>query len=171
MARLAVQADRRLGAVERGLSLGAASLVLILTLLTAVEVISRYLLNRPIPGTWELSQLMLVGIVFLGLADGQAGGRHVRVELFIGRLDPGVRRWLELLALALGLGVFVLILWAGARDTWRAWEIGDYTLGSVAFPVWPSKLMVPVGSLFLTLRFAIQIVQTIAGPERPAGAG
>lgn len=171
MARLAAQADRWLGVIERGLSLGAAGLVLVLTLLTAAEVLSRYLFNRPIPGTWELSQLMLVGIVFLGLAHAQAGGRHVRVELLVRRLGPGIRWWLERLALVLGLGIFAVILWAGARDTWRAWEIGDYTLGSIAFPVWPSKLMVPLGSLFLTLRFLIQLVRSPTSPDHPARAG
>jgi TRAP-type C4-dicarboxylate transport system permease small subunit len=170
MTRLAAHVDRRLGVIERGFSLCAAGLVFVLTVLTVAEVIARYLFNSPIPGTWELSQLMLVGIVFLGLADAQAGGRHVRVELFIRRLDPGVRRGLELMALALGLVMFIFILWAGARDTWRAWDIGDYTLGSVTFPVWPSKLMVPAGSLLLVIRFAVQMMRTIGSPARPEGA-
>lgn len=151
--------ERWLDTVERALSFSAAILVLVLTLLTAAEVVLRYGFNSPIPGTWELSQLLLVGIVFLGFAHTQAKGGHVRVELLIARVGPAWRRGLDLLGLAVGVAVFAVIFWVGLKDTWTAWAIADYTLGSVAFPIWPSKLMVPVGSLLLCLRLVVQIVR------------
>jgi TRAP-type C4-dicarboxylate transport system permease small subunit len=156
-------AERMLGTVERGLGLLAAGLVLVLMVLTTADVTLRYGLNSPVPGSWELSQLLLVGIVFLGLAHTQAVGRHVRVELFLRAAGAAARRRLDLLGLIVGFVVFALIFWVGLRDTWNAWAIGDYTLGSITFPVWPSKLMVPVGSLLLCLRLLVQIVRCLRG--------
>lgn len=115
-----------------------------------------------------------MGIVFLGFAHTQAKGGHVRVELLIARVGPAWRRGLDLLGLAVGVAVFAMIFWTGLKDAWGAWATGDYTLGSVAFPIWPSKLMVPVGSLLLCLRLVVQIARNLlqmrgAGASREPG--
>jgi TRAP-type mannitol/chloroaromatic compound transport system permease small subunit len=106
--------------------------------------------------------------VFLGFAHTQSSGRHVRVEILLQRVGSETRRYLDVLGLLAGFAIFALIFWSSLVDTWVAWVTGDYTLGSVAFAVWPSKLMIPVGSFFLCLRLLVQIVSRLHSREAEA---
>jgi len=145
--------------IERGLVVTGAVLTFLLMAATAVDVVMRYVFNSPIAGVWEASKLMLVGIVFLGLASTQAEGGHVRVEILRNRVRGRGGEALDMLGLALGLLIFSLIFWTGALEAWNSWQIQDYTMGRIYFPLWPSKALIPLGSLFLCVRLLTQMVR------------
>lgn len=51
-------------------------------LLTCVDVIGRYLFTRPIPGSFELTEILLAAIIFIGLPIVSLKNDHVTVDLF-----------------------------------------------------------------------------------------
>jgi TRAP-type C4-dicarboxylate transport system permease small subunit len=57
-----------------------------LMIMTALDVLGRDVLNRPIPGTVELSQYLLSVFILLGFAYTQQVKAHVTVSLFTSRL-------------------------------------------------------------------------------------
>ena len=62
----------------------AAALMLALMLITCVDVIGRYFLNKPLWGGFELTEMLLAALIFAGLPLVTLRGEHVVVDL----LDP-----------------------------------------------------------------------------------
>ena len=67
-----------------GLGSIAALLVLAMMTVTTVDVTGRYLLNRPLTGAFEITELLLAALIFLGLPLATERDEHITVDL----LDP-----------------------------------------------------------------------------------
>ncbi len=96
--------------------LGIAASVLLggMTLLTFVDVLARYLFNRPIRGGFEVTELMLLVLIYAGLPLVSHADEHVTMD-FIDRLLPDwlVRAWVRVMhAIIAGLMLFL---------AWQAW--------------------------------------------------
>jgi TRAP-type C4-dicarboxylate transport system permease small subunit len=56
--------------------------------LTATDVCGRYVFRNAIDGASELTELMMVIIIFLSLSDTSSSGGHIAVEVITSRLSP-----------------------------------------------------------------------------------
>lgn len=89
----------RLNAGMRWCLIAAAGLLLTaMMLLTVADVFGRYVLNSPVPGAFEATEIMLALAIFAGLPIVTARGDHVAVRLIVDHLPAPVRRVLDLLA-------------------------------------------------------------------------
>jgi TRAP-type transport system small permease protein len=79
--------DRRVAPV---LGWFAAAVLMGLMLLTCVDVGGRYLLNSPVWGAFELTEMMLAALIFAALPLVTLRNEHVTVDLF----DPVTPDWL-----------------------------------------------------------------------------
>lgn len=138
-----------------GLNVVAAIFIFILMLLVSADVVGRYVFNRPLYGTFEIAESLLVFIVFLGFAYTQHEKGNIRVQVLANRLPLRVRSLLDVVAHALGLAIFALITYEAGRHAIEAWRIGEESVGMVRIPLWPSRFAVPVGSFFLAIQFTI----------------
>ena len=68
--------------LDRILGLVAAFLLLGLMLLTAVDVVSRYVFNWPLRGAFELTELGLLVLIFAGLPLASRRGEHVTLDFY-----------------------------------------------------------------------------------------
>ncbi len=153
---------RLLDAVDRATLIWGVVVVAALTVVTVADVIGRYVFNHPIAGVYEVTQLMLVAIVFTGIAAVQAGEGHIRVEILLQRIQRRrLRTAMEIVALAFGITAFGLIGWQGLVGFLLAWRTDDYTMGLIEFPTWPAKVWIPAGSALICLRLLQQITQEI----------
>ncbi|QQM30369.1 TRAP transporter small permease [Martelella lutilitoris] len=118
------------------LSITAGALLMALMGLTVIDVIGRYVLNAPIRGAAELSELLLVSLVYLGLPAVCLDGGHVTVDL----VTKSLPRWSERARLFVtGLvssGVLGIIAW---RLYAYGAQVGGYNLvtNSLRLPVAP----------------------------------
>jgi TRAP-type C4-dicarboxylate transport system permease small subunit len=99
--------DRLLGAT-------AALLLLGLMLLTTVDVVSRYIFNWPLRGAFEITELLLLTLIFAGLPLASRAGEHVTLDFIDRPLTPWGRRLLRRL-IDLLCGAIILGL------AWRVW--------------------------------------------------
>ena len=104
----------------------AAAVMFTLMVLTCVDVIGRYFFNSPIPGGFELTEMLLAGLIFAGLPLVTLRNDHVTVDLF----DPVVPDWLfriqHVIACAIGFvctGYLAWRLWLRAEQMDRAGEV------------------------------------------------
>jgi TRAP-type transport system small permease protein len=74
--------------------LGVASSILLfcMMMLTFVDVVARYLLNRPIRGGFEVTELMLLLLIFAGLPLVSHADEHVTMDFIDRMLPEGARR-------------------------------------------------------------------------------
>ena len=129
--------------------------------LITADVVGRKFLE-PIPGAVEFTELLMVATVFLPLAYVQRQRGHVAVVLFTQRLSPRAQAVLDALAYLVGLVIFGVMFWYTARLAWRSFLIREYTFGLINFPLWPSKMLVPLGLLAFCLQLLVDVVERTA---------
>jgi C4-dicarboxylate transporter DctQ subunit len=155
--------------MEDWLNLCSVFIIMFLMFFATAEILGRYLFNSPIPGHVEIVELIMAGVVFFGIAYTERVGGHVRMELFVTRVLKGRAYHIaEVITATLSLFVYTFILVYTFKASVFSYQIGDNT-AYLYWPTWPSKFAVPLGSLFLCIRFAIEIIQhscqAIAGTE------
>lgn len=69
----------------------AAIILFVMMVLTCVDVVGRYFLARPVPGAFELTEMMLAGLIFTGLPLVTLNQEHVTVDV----LDPIMPDWVS----------------------------------------------------------------------------
>jgi TRAP-type C4-dicarboxylate transport system permease small subunit len=104
--------------LDRVLGAAAALLLLGLMLLTTVDVVSRYIFNWPLRGAFEITELLLLTLIFAGLPLASRAGEHVTLDFIDRPLAPSGRRLLRRL-IDLLCGAIVLGL------AWRVWAKAD----------------------------------------------
>lgn len=111
MAAPAHQWERRADAV---LGIAASAILFAMMALTFVDVVARYVFNRPLRGGFELTELLLLVLIFAGLPLVSHADEHVTMD-FIDRLLRGrARVWLNR---AVHLLVAALMFFM----TWQVW--------------------------------------------------
>ena len=148
-------------AVERFFNAVAASVVVFMMGLTTLDVVLRYIFNSPLPGVYTLCEMLIIGIVFLAIAYVQQHKSHVRVDIFIDRLRGAPRQAFEIATLILALAAFGLMTWQSGLLAWDAWVTGDYEMGLIEYPFWPTKFTMTFGLGLLCLRFVTDIVNYV----------
>ena len=160
---------RQLGKVESiGLTISGVLIVLMMVI-TTIDTFLRQAFNRPIPGVYELESMMLVAIVFLGVAYVQGQKRHISLDLVTSHLTGTVKMTLDFLGSVIFLIVAVLITWRMGIQAYDAMLTGDYFYGVVQFPMWPAKTILTLGTALLSIRLITDIIRNplwSTGPVR-----
>ncbi|MGO1118138.1 TRAP transporter small permease [Rhodovibrionaceae bacterium A322] len=90
-----------------------ALLFAFLTLLTCIDVVSRYFFDSPLPGAFELTELTMGALIFTALPLTTLGREHVEVDLLAQFMTPPLLAKLRIvmdLVTAIILGVFAVLL-------------------------------------------------------------
>src|SRR5262245_24596550 len=87
-------------------------------LLTSVDVVSRYIFNWPLRGAFEITELLLLTLIFAGLPLASRAGEHVTLDFIDRPLTAWGRRLLRRL-IDLICGAIILGL------AWRVWVKAD----------------------------------------------
>ena len=119
--------------------------ILILMLLTTADVVLRYIFSAPIKGAYEISEILLLSAVFLGMAFAQLHREHVKTDLFVVHLSRRTNLILETVLLFPALLMYALLVWCGAVGFWDSWTTGEYRWGLIRIPLWQARLMIPLG--------------------------
>ena len=109
--------------------LGAAASVLLLLLmsLTFVDVVARYVFGRPIAGAFELTELLLLVLIFAGLPLVTYSDEHAVMDFIDRPLGPGGTRALQRLVQALCAATMGLLAWLVWLKADRIWGYRDAT--------------------------------------------
>ena len=153
--------------VENAFNLVAAFAIFILMTLGVLQIGLRSFFNAPIVGYIDMVELSMATMAFLGAAYCQRMGAHIRMEILIGKLKG---RWLwgaEVTGTIVSMIVVGVLVWYGWDHFMRAYEIGDTTIDA-EYPVWPSKLLVPIAFSLWFLRLGLQLVGSIRLFGNPA---
>jgi TRAP-type transport system small permease protein len=107
---------------------GAASAILLaMMLLTVVDVVGRYVFNRPVRGAFEVTELMLLVLIFAGLPLVSYAEEHAVMDFIDRLLAPRGRIRLERAV----QGVCAAFMFLLARLVWlkadRIWAYRDAT--------------------------------------------
>ena len=89
----------------------AMGILVIMMMLTATDVVFRYIFNRPIAGSIELVEYMMAVLVSFGLAYCALEGSHVSVDLVVNTFSEKTQAVIECITSFISLGLFILVTW------------------------------------------------------------
>jgi TRAP-type mannitol/chloroaromatic compound transport system permease small subunit len=133
------------------------------------DVIGTNFFDWPVPGTLEFTESTMVLIVFGALAFTQEKRGHIRVEILHARFGPRVQSLLDMLTHLVALAFFVLLAWYSFGELSYSWEIGEATMGTIRFPLYPARVLLSVGAVLLILQLALDVVADFGRMRRGAG--
>jgi TRAP-type C4-dicarboxylate transport system permease small subunit len=148
--------------LDRALGAAAALLLLGLMMITTADVIGRYIFNRPLRGAFEITELLLLTLIFAGLPLVSRADEHVTLDFIDSALGVRGRALLRRLVDVL-CGLIICGL------AWRVWikagKIGGY--GDTT-----DVLRIPVGPFvyFMALMVAITAIVHLIKAVLPAAA-
>jgi TRAP-type C4-dicarboxylate transport system permease small subunit len=136
--------------------IGTGALV-ILMLVTGIDVVGRYIFNRPLVGAYELSELSLAIVILLGWAYTQSVKGHIDIDILYNKFPKSVRTVLDFFVPLLSLLLFSFIAWQGI--TFTIDSLGWHeTTEMINIPVWIFKLMIFIGAISISLQFIVDII-------------
>lgn len=110
--------------------------LLLMMLLTVADVFLRTIMNKPIIGTTEISEQMMVALVFMGLGWCALQGKQIRVDLCATRYSSGMLRIIDLIVYSIGLVLVAIICWRTFIMTLTVHELG-ITCAYIGMPKFP----------------------------------
>ena len=158
--------DRFYAAVEavvRGLAAIGSFCAFAIFVCMMVDIVWREVLRGSTEYAVDLSELLMVPLVFLILPYVAQIGANVRVELFIDSVSPRLRFIFELVSYLVFLPFAVLIGWVGWLATYDAYRFTSITESGI--PKWPAMALIPFGSAFLCMQIIVLISRHISSKQ------
>ena len=152
--------DRFAQPIEDAANMIAAIAIFLLMVLGCSQILLRTAFNTPIAGYIDMVELSMAGMAFLGAAYCQRLGSHIRMEILIGYLKG---RWIwafEIIGTLAAMFIIGVLIWYSWDHFLRSFQLGDTTIDA-EFPVWPSKLLVPIAFILWFVRLTIQLLGSI----------
>ena len=143
----------------------AATVLMLLMIVTFIDVAGRYLFLAPLPGAFEMTEIMMAMLIFAGLPLVSRANQHVTVNLIIGLLSPKIRHFQRLITqiiMALVFGVMAWRMWIKAVEMLVQGDETAYLLIPIAPVAFFMTILLGVSSLIVAIQFA----RIIRGKER-----
>ena len=141
-------------------------LLLAMLIHMCADVVLKYALNSPIPGTAEVvAYYYMVAAVFLPLPLVEIRNGGIYVDLFYNLFGVSVRRVLILFAYLAQLGFFGLLAWQSSIDAFDALAKRELVEGQIYVYIWPARFFLPLGFGLAALVSALRIVQVVSRPD------
>jgi TRAP-type C4-dicarboxylate transport system permease small subunit len=140
-----------------------------LMMVTVVDVFMRYLFNRPIRGSFDAVEGLLLVFVFNSMAATFFGRRNVVIDLVDSFVPRRVAGLLVRIADILSVGVLALLAWAMLTPAMQSYAYGELKqdLGLPIYILWVLAIVSLAGTIFCAAATAL----ARPAPDRSAHAG
>ena len=141
----------------------AALLVAISCSISALNALSRYTLDLSSNAFLEIQWQMFAGIFLLGSAHVLKLNEHVRVDLFYGAMSARGKLWVDVFGfVCFFFPVCILMLDMSVPWALTSMREGEISANAGGLPVWPVKLILPLGFALLTLQGVAELIRRVA---------
>lgn len=132
---------------------GVCIVIICITIL--VRVTGRWF-GVVIPSSGDIAGYLLAASSFLALAYSFRSGSHIRVSLFLQKLNPRAIIFVERTILLFASVLVSYLSYNLCFMVWESWEFEEVTHGYIPMPLWVVQLPVAFGSTI----FAISVIDT-----------
>jgi TRAP-type transport system small permease protein len=113
--------------VEGLLGIAASAILMAMMLLTFVDVVARYVFSRPLRGAFEVTELMLLVLIFAGLPLVSFTDEHAVMDFVDRVLSPRGLALMQRLVQAVSAAFMFLLAWLTWLKADRIWAYRDTT--------------------------------------------
>jgi len=100
----------------------------IMAIVMAIDVVGRYLFNRPLNGSDEFIGSLLLLVFFAGIPLATRTGEHVTIDLVTSALTERAQRWQQAAGNLIAAGISLLLMAAAWRKASELARHGDVSL-------------------------------------------
>lgn len=140
--------------------MGSTTLLGIMMMLTVADVVLRYVFDRPLMGSMELTEYLMVCVGTLGLAWCALEGAHIKVEIIVSKFPQRLQKFVDSFNYILLVGVSGLI---ASQTFMRAGTVRKLGVASAMLdvPQYPFVLVSSFSYLLLFLTSIMLLIHTI----------
>jgi C4-dicarboxylate transporter, DctQ subunit len=153
--------DRIERLIDRITAFGAAIggvFIGVMTVIVTYAVVTRYLFNRPIGWSEEISIYLMIWAVYLGTAYTFRGGGHIGVDLLMNTLPPKAKPYFHCFHYLAGL-LFLALLFVKGIEMVRLSILLDNRSLAIDFPIYLAELSVPLGAALLMMQLLLKLIK------------
>lgn len=158
------KASQLLNVINRRLSELCGFLLFIIIILLMVNTVSREI-GYPVEGLSNLSVLVLISVVYLGLSTTEQHKQHAAVELLDSKLSKKSKRRVDIFIHLVKLITVLIFFYASIGNFLFSVETGEGFADVVHIPLWPSKLALLIGLFFFALQILVNLLRAILDPR------
>jgi TRAP-type mannitol/chloroaromatic compound transport system permease small subunit len=136
-------------------------LILVLIGVIVYEIFVRYILNSPTIWAHEISQMVYGAYVILLGGYLQQRNGHVNVDILYLRFKPRTRAMIDLFTWLLFFAFCGVILVKGGEMAWDSFLYRETDSTVFAPPIYPLKMLIPLGGLLLLLQGLVKYIGDI----------
>ncbi|WP_083411123.1 TRAP transporter small permease [Arthrobacter sp. UCD-GKA] len=153
--------DRQIEVISTWMARASGFFTLVLMAIMLVDVATRLSTGSSLAGAFELSETLVVLIVFFGIAFVERSGNNVRVTVVTERLPARVANLLRAVGTLVTMLVIVWFAYATFTEAISSYQIREFHVGLVNFPLWPARVVVVLGFIALFFEFLATLVRQI----------
>jgi C4-dicarboxylate transporter DctQ subunit len=139
----------------------AGWIVIVMMVTISYDVAMRYIFGAPTTWSFEINRYMLILVAFFGCAWALPAGGHVAVDIFTEKMETRKKAALEIITSLMALAYMLVFLYESTAFAWDAWEGGVRSTEYLAWPLWPMRSFLVIGSFFLAFEFLFRVVRSI----------
>ena len=149
--------------ITRFFGIVAALLVAVACAISALNALSRYALDLSSNAFLEIQWQMFAGIFLLGSAHVLKLNEHVRVDLIYGSISARAKLWVDVFGfLVFFFPLCVIMLEMSLPWAYHSFVQGEMSANAGGLPVWPVKVLLPLGFTLLLLQGIAELIRRVA---------
>lgn len=140
----------------------AVSFLLIpLVLITAFEVVMRYIVKRPTIWSWDLNIQIFAAIIMLGGGYALLNKNHVVVDVLVMNMNARKRAILDLMTSIFFFMGMIVLLAGGWEMAWISIKARETMPTIWAPPYYTMKMLIPAGTFLVILQGISELLKNI----------
>ena len=151
---------------EISAKIGMAAIFILLAL-TVCDVLGRFIFNRPIPGTFEVTKILFALSVFFSLSVSQYRGENLGITILYDRFPRMVRVVLDIFAAVLSIATFSIAFRQTMQYAVRMKNSGT-TTSVLRWQMYPWIYLASIGIIILVIALLgdfASAIKSIKGDE------
>lgn len=164
--RIEIWAERVTFPLNKWLSWLARIVVFLMMMLTVADVVGRKFVGiipgfQPVPGAFELTEFMLVVLVFAALGYAQFHDDHISINVLTSRFPKRVQAILDTFIYLISLSLSCIVTWRSVLFAQRLIEQEDVS-GVLEIPLYPFVFVVAAGMFMFCLALLVNLLKSLS---------
>ena len=143
-------------------------ILFILVIMTAIDVGGRYLFSKPLPATYELTQIMFCMIIFFGMSWLAIKKGHIKIDLLLRKLPLNIREIIDFITGLLSLMMCIIISWQAVEQAIVILHDNAKTF-NWRIPLFPFELLIALSMALFVIILLGNIIKSLVNVVKKGG--
>jgi len=138
--------------ITETISKPASLLVFAMMAVTTWEVVGRYAFNHPTIWAWPTNRQLFGLFILVAGSYTMSKREHIRIEIIYDYFPPRLKMIARITTLVVFILFMGVLIWQTAWMGWNSFTSRELLAGAFRVPLYPFKLLIPLGALLLFLQ-------------------